>query len=316
MDWRPSASLEHLRARAGLYRQIREYFYAHDVLEVDTPLVASSGVSDPHVLNYRVFHHRDNRQSGFLQTSPEYAMKRLLAAGAPSIYQLGKAFRDEEQGRYHNPEFTLLEWYRLNWDHHQLMVEISDLLSELLGTPKASKMSYHECFEHFVKVDIYALSDKQLQELVRTQANYLGDDESRDTLLQLLFSNLIEPHLGIDAPCFVYDYPISQAALARASEEDPRCAHRFELFIRGVELGNGFYELRDPQEQAKRFASDNQERLELGLPTMASDEKLLAALESGLPDCAGFAMGIDRLLLLKTKATSIGELIAFDSGTC
>lgn len=315
-NWRPSAALEQLKARATLLRDIREFFYARDVLEVETPLLASRGVSDPHVLNFRVFHHREDRCTGFLQTSPEYAMKRLLSAGAPSIYQLGKAFRDEEQGRLHNAEFTLLEWYRLDWDHHQLMAEISDLLAEILGTSPATKLSYFDSFQTFLEVDVSKLDDQALQNLVQERAPLESPNEPRDTLLQWLFTSQIEPHLGHDAPCFIYDYPISQAALARASSDDTRCAHRFELFIQGVELGNGFYELRDPLEQKRRFEHDNQQRVELGLPTMEIDEKLIAALASGFPDCSGFALGIDRLLMLQTDAKAISDGIAFDSRTC
>lgn len=315
-DWRPSASLQVLQQRAKIIRQIRQFFYARDVLEVDTPALSHASVTD---LNLRAFSTQFNDPSSphvatlFLQTSPEFAMKRLLCAGSGAIFQLSKAFRNEEAGRWHNPEFTMLEWYRPDFDHFMLMNEMDALIGPILGTDKARRLTYQQAFMHVLACDPIAADLAALQKL-STDLGY-GDlankEADKDVLLNLLFSQHVEPAISQDKPCFVYDFPASQAALARLNPDDPRVAQRFELYFRGVELANGFHELSDPQEQRQRFLQDNLKRQQQSLPIIAYDELFLAALESGLPSCAGVALGIDRLIMLALGCERLSQVLAF-----
>ncbi|WP_340680355.1 elongation factor P--(R)-beta-lysine ligase [Paraglaciecola sp.] len=315
-DWRPSASLQVLQQRAKIIRQIRQFFYARDVLEVDTPALSHASVTD---LNLRAFSTQFNDPSSphvatlFLQTSPEFAMKRLLCAGSGAIFQLSKAFRNEEAGRWHNPEFTMLEWYRPDFDHFMLMNEIDALVGPILGTDEARRLTYQQAFMHVLACDPIAADLAALQKL-STDLGY-GDlankEADKDVLLNLLFSQHVEPAISQDKPCFVYDFPASQAALARLNPDDPRVAQRFELYFRGVELANGFHELSDPQEQRQRFLQDNLKRQQQSLPIIAYDELFLAALESGLPSCAGVALGIDRLIMLALGCERLSQVLAF-----
>lgn len=314
-SWQPTATFDNLRQRAELLRTIREFFYQRNVLEVDTPLLSHGTVTDVHLAAFSSeFSHSETGEPEtlYLQTSPEYAMKRLLCAGSDSVYQICKAFRHEGAGRFHNPEFTMLEWYRTGFDHHQLMAEMDELLQATLSTAPAEKISYQEVFVCQLSVDPLTASVEALQQ----KATECGLDmnaglpQDTDTLLQLLFSMYIEPVIGADAPCFVYGFPASQAALAKVNEQDPRTADRFEVYFKGVELANGFYELANPAEQRQRFLKDNAQRRELGLPELPVDEFFLAALESGLPDCAGVALGIDRLLMLKLGVSHIQDVLS------
>ncbi|XOV79717.1 MAG: elongation factor P--(R)-beta-lysine ligase [Aestuariibacter sp.] len=316
-QWQPTAPLINLHTRAEMLSAIRSFFAKRNVLEVETPLLASAPVTDPHLVNFESSFASPlspEQQSLYLQTSPEYAMKRLLAAGSGCIFQICKAFRNEEAGRYHNPEFTMLEWYRVGFDHWQLMAEISTLVGELLSCPAAEQISYQEVFIQYLDIDPL---ESDLQR-VKSACNKLGfaelaaEEDNKDTLLQLLFSHCIEPEIGQDKPSLIYHFPASQSALARISKNDPRVAQRFELYFKGIELANGFNELTDATEQAQRFASDNQQRLKLGRTKATIDERFLAALQAGLPNCAGVALGLDRLLMLKTGADNISETIAFD----
>lgn len=312
----PSASVKALKQRAELLHLIRCFFAEEGVLEVETPLLSHGTVTDVHIDAFSTAFHfseQGNQETLYLQTSPEYAMKRLLCAGSGPIYQLCKAFRHEGAGRYHNPEFTLLEWYRPGFDHHQLMVDVDHLLQRVLQTKSAEKISYQAVFIRELDMDPLTVTVSQLQQ----RAEALGLDmasampEDIDTLLQLLFSLYIEPKIGQDKPCFVYGFPVSQAALAQVNREDPRTADRFEVYYKGIELANGFNELRDAHEQRTRFMRDNQLRQTQGLPPMPIDEHFLSALEAGLPACAGVAMGVDRLLMLRVNASHIDEVLAF-----
>jgi lysyl-tRNA synthetase class 2 len=238
-------------------------------------------------------------------------MKRLLAAKSGPIYQIAKAFRGAEAGRRHNPEFSILEWYRPGWDHHLLMNEIDHLLGTVLDVPKGERLSYAEAFDRHAGLDPHSSPTNLLQTRVDRLGVLAVEELDRDDLLNLLLTHVVEPRLGRGRPTFVYDFPTSQAALARVRPGDPPLAERFEVFVEGIELANGYHELTDPDEQRRRFSRDLEDRKRRGLPEVPMDDRLLAALESGLPDCAGVALGIDRLVMLKTGADDISQVIAF-----
>ena len=315
-SWRPAASVEALRLRAAMLARTRAFFARRQVMEVETPVLSAAGTTDVNI------HSLGTRVAGqsaqlYLHTSPEFPMKRLLAAGSGDIYQIARVFRDGESGRRHNPEFTMLEYYRLGMDHHRLMDEVEELVNELLagdGKPfRCQRLSYREAFLQAVDLDPLAagrqdLLDALAREQVQLPAQTLTDAQLSD----LLMGAVISPGLGKDQPCFVYDFPEDQAALARIRPGNPPVAERFELFYRGMELANGFHELCDAGEQRQRFARDNQVRQELGLPTVPADENMLQALEHGLPDCAGVAIGFDRLVMLAAGAKQLSDVLAFD----
>jgi len=312
--WRSTASMEMLRLRAGTLAKIRAFFAERDVLEVETPLLASAPVTDLHLHALSCRYRGPGANEGrtlYLQTSPEFAMKRLLAAGSGPIYQICRAFRDGEAGRKHNPEFTILEWYRPGWDHHRLMDEMDELLAAILGAHSGERLSYAAAFERYAGVDVFAEADDGLRLRVEEFGVENVDQLSRNDLLDLVLTHVIEPKLGHCQPTFIYDYPASQASLARVRDGDPPLAERFEVFVEGVELANGYHELDDPAEQRRRFETDIETRQNLGLPEVPIDERLLAALEHGLPDCAGVALGFDRLLMLATGTRNIADVIAF-----
>ncbi len=309
--WKPSASLQNLKARAQLLSTIRSFFAAGDVLEVDTPTLSHHGVTDRYMRSMTA-DVGFSAENGFLQTSPEYAMKRLLAAGYGSIYQICKAFRQDEVGNRHNPEFTMLEWYRLGFDHFQLMDEIFELVTEVLGPKQRQDLTYQQAFIDYLGIDPLSIKDDELEQFARSNLGSLPEDLERDDYLSLLFEDKIEPQLGQQGVVsFIYDYPASQAALARISEADSRVAHRFELYIDGIELANGFYELADSAQQLERFEADNEWRSNNGLPDMTIDQRFIAALEHGLPECSGVALGLDRLLMIKLNTKDIQNVIAF-----
>lgn len=313
-DWQPGAANETLRQRADLHALIRRFFAARDVLEVETPLLASTGVTDPALEPLLV---TDGLPAGesqrYLQTSPEYAMKRLLAAGSGPIYQLGKAFRAAEVGRRHNPEFTLLEWYRPGFSLEQLMEEVADLVIAALGPRPWQVLSYRELFEASLGLDPFTASLETLRGRARQQVDTGSLEGDRDLWLDLLLTHAVEPWLAGQGLCFVRDYPATQAALARVRERDGhRVGERFELYVDGLELANGYRELVDAREQHRRFLEDNRRRREVDLPERPLDEALLAALEAGLPDCSGVALGVDRLLMCLTGESDIRRVLAFD----
>ena len=289
--------------RARFLAAIRAFFAARGVLEVDTAQLRPCGVTDPQLVSPAA-------SGGYLQTSPEYAMKILLSLGAGDIYQLAHVFRGEEQGRKHRREFMLLEWYRLGYDHLRLMDEVADLVRALLPACRAwplRRTPYAAAFRQHLGIDIDRMDDAALRALCTTRLPESADWQlSRDAMLDLLFTHYVEPELGRDALEFLCDYPPSQAALARIINGS---AARFELYINGLELCNGFWELSDAHEQRARFLADNRERAQLGLPEMPLDEAFLAALERGLPDSAGVALGVDRLLMLACGATHIDEVM-------
>jgi lysyl-tRNA synthetase class 2 len=316
-DWRPLASLEVIKKRAELLQQIRAFFHARSVMEVETPIMSAAGNTDPQIKSFVTHYDGPAAPAGgqmFLQTSPEFAMKRLLAAGSGAIYQLCKVFRNGEAGHHHNPEFTMLEWYRPGYDHHALMDEVEALLIGVLPvqTNKVQRISYQQVFIEHAGFDPL-VSDMAV---IRDCASQHGltdivglAEQERDGWLDLLMDQVIMPKLR--GMVFIYDYPASQASLARIKAEDPRVAERFECFIDGIELANGFHELTDASEQQQRFLADNKKREATDQPTLPVDNKLIDALEQGMPACAGVALGVDRLLMLSMGASSIAEVLAF-----
>ena len=308
MGWRPAATLQVVRERARVYRQIRTFLNTRGCLEVDTPILMPTTNTDVQVGSLEL---SCGERRLFLQTSPEYAMKRLLAAGSGSIFQIGHAFRQDERGRRHNPEFSLLEWYREGYDYQQLMDEMELLITTLsLCHCDFSRISYRQLFAQSLdlKIDELSLDDLRV-ECVRRVPGCNSTALDFDQCLDLLLALVIAPDMrGYQ---FVYDYPRSQAALARISGSDPAVAERFELFYDGVELANGFSELTDAEQQRARFEADNSLRAQQGLPQYDVDECLLAALEHGLEDCAGVALGLDRLLMVLLDLDSIDQVLTF-----
>jgi lysyl-tRNA synthetase class 2 len=315
--WAPSASIETLKQRAVILRTIREFFYTRNVMEVETPSLSGASVTDVHLASFSTTFVGPGHAGGlplYLQTSPEFAMKRLLAAGSGSIFQLCKAFRNEEAGSHHNPEFTMLEWYRPGFDEFALMDEMDELIQLILNVESAERLTYQQVFKQALGVDPLTADISQLQHLACEHgfADIAQYETHKDTLLQLLFCMKVEPTIGQNKPCFVYHFPASQAALAQICTHDERVAGRFELYYKNMELANGFNELTNASEQAKRFDEDNAYRAANGLNKVPMDTRFIAALEHGLPQCAGVALGIDRLVMLATHKDKIKEVIAFD----
>lgn len=311
MDWRPSATRQTLEARAQLLSRIREHFAASGALEVETPSLSRTGVTDVHLASVAA---EVCGQRYFLHTSPEYAMKRLLAAGYGDLWQIARVYRDGESGRWHSPEFTLVEWYRLGMNHHALMEDVERLMAALLRTNRnleaTERLSYAQAVERHAGLDAFAATPSAIIERL-SQAGIdvpAGLETDRDACLDLLVGTVVGPQLGSNRLTFVYDYPASQAALARIRGP---VASRFELYLDGLELANGFHELGDAAEQRARFMQDLETRRQRGLPTMPVDEHFLAALEHGLPDCAGVALGFDRVMMCATGARRIEEVVAF-----
>jgi elongation factor P--(R)-beta-lysine ligase len=319
-DWRPSAAAGAVRERAALLARTRQFFAARGVLEVDTPIVVNSPASDVHLVSASVAlaaaHAHADAPRLYLHTSPEYAMKRLLAAGSGDIYQICHVVRGAERGRLHNPEFTLVEWYRLGLPLGGLMDEVEALTRLLLGPAAAARrserLSYREAFERELGLDPLSAPDSTLAAAAARfglETRLAGDH--RDQLLEFLAACALGPRLGRGALTFIHGYPASQAALARLDPQDPRTALRFELYCEGIELANGFEELQSEPEQRARFARDNAARARAGLPLAPPDERLLAALAAGLPACAGVALGFDRTLMLAVGAAHIDEVLSF-----
>ncbi len=311
-SWRPTASPEALRRRAELLRKIRAFFDARGVLEVETPALASHTVTDPHLHSLSASGSVTERES-YLQTSPEYAMKRLLASGVGPIYEIAKVFRDGEAGSRHNLEFTMLEWYRPGFDHLRLIDEVDALLAITLGSPPGERLSYAEAFETHVKLDPLGATAEELRAAASgEEVRGLADDD-RDGWLQWLFATRVEPELGLDRPAYVFDFPGSQAALARIRPGARPVAERFEVFVRGLELANGYHEEIEPAELRRRFEADRAERRRRGLPDVTLDERFLAAHEHGLPACSGIALGFDRLVMLAIGSAHIEDVLTFPS---
>lgn len=308
--WQPSASIESLRQRAQFLANIRDFFNSRSYLEVETPVMARYGTTDVYLSNVKALFRGETYN---LQTSPEYHMKRLLAAGSGPIFQLARVFRDDELGRWHNPEFTLLEWYQLGIDHHALMEEMDLFLQTVMHAPPMLKKTYQQAFEEACALNPLTASIEQLRQvLVRHDLDNVlpPEEQDRDQYLFLLMSHVVEPFLGKEnAPVAVYNFPASQAALAKINDG---VAERFEVYYQGVELANGFHELTDAAAQAKRFTLDQQIRQKKGFPDAQADQYLIQALEHGLPACSGVALGVDRLLAVALKKPELAQIISFD----
>ncbi|MCE8003652.1 EF-P lysine aminoacylase EpmA [Billgrantia ethanolica] len=325
-DWRPTASIETLRERARLLAEVRRFFAARGVLEVETPVLGHGGSTDVHLASLSLTATTPaGRERLWLQTSPEFHMKRLLAAGSGPIFQFARSFRDGEVGGRHNIEFTMLEWYRPGFSLDELIEETVALIRQVLG-PKPGgeagslrRRRYREVFREALELDPFGVELCELRRLAGERGGLDMGDAARDDCLDLLMSLVIEPTLGREGIDVVVDYPASQAALARRHrdpEDGEWVASRFEVYLAGLELANGYDELTDADEQRERFAEDNATRRQLGLPEVDIDQRLLAALEHGMPAGSGVALGIDRLIQLALGKTSVAEVMAFATPNC
>ncbi len=313
----PTASIETLQKRALILAAIRSFFWERKVLEVETPVLSQYGTVDLHIDSFAVESGFDQIQR-YLHTSPEFAMKRLLAAGSGSIYQICHCFRDGEKSRLHNHEFTMLEWYRTGFSYIELIREVDDLVRMILG-PKTEYMdteciTYQVMFNTYLGINPFSATIEQLQNCasqngINISFDSMGDD--RDDWLNLLLSHVIEPQLGKGKLTFVMDYPASQAALSRISPYDPNVAERFELYLEGVEIANGFQELCDPQEQEQRFIEEQKKRIENGKMDIPYDKNFIKAINHGLPECSGVALGVDRLVMFALGLGGIEEVMPF-----
>jgi len=316
MNWQPSCPLENLRARAELYAQIRAFFSSRKVLEVETPLLSCASATDPQLESIVAcvsVNPGSLPRNVYLHTSPEFPMKRLLAAGSGDIFQICKTFRNGETGKRHNPEFSMLEWYRQGFSLQALMSEVEALIQAVGNVKPAVQLSYRNAFLRYLSFDPFIISDAELVRKANELTAYSGPVLSRDDTLNLLLSQFIEPKLGCSEPTFLTEYPESQASLAKIkiSAAGYKVAERFELYLNGLEIANGYDELTDAQEQIKRFTEDNTIRRRLGLNEMPVDENLIAAMQTGLPTCSGVALGLDRLLMVIQGAAAIGQVLAF-----
>ena len=314
LDWRPTASMAALRARAAMLARARSFFDERGVLEVDTPILAAGGTTDPQIdsLTTRV---RGIAAPLHLGTSPEFAMKRLIAAGSGDVYQICKVFRDGERGRWHNPEFTMIEWYRLGFDDTALMSEVEEIVARMLEphrrTAPAERLSYAAAIHRHAGVDADRADLAALRRAAAANGIDCDADLDRDGALDLLMGLVVGPRLGRDRPAFICDYPASQASLARLKPGNPPVAARFEFYLDGIELANGFHELCNAAEQRARFEGDLKTRRDRGRDEPALDERLIAALAAGLPDCAGVALGFDRLAAIAVGADALAGAMAF-----
>jgi lysyl-tRNA synthetase class 2 len=309
MQWLPTASFSTLIQRAALIARVRDFFKARGILEVETPLLSHSTIPDPSIESFQV-------GNKYLQTSPEFAMKRLLAAGSGPIYQICKAFRKEECGPKHEPEFTILEWYRPGFSLEQLMQETQDFISILLPIKNCIKITYQDLFLKYLSLDPLTASLEALQACVKQLGidfSYHDPVTDKDVWLALLMTHGIEPKLVPEELVMVYNYPISQAALARPCPHNPQVAERVEAYYHGLELANGFCELTNAVEQEKRFILNQHERAQLSLHVPPLDQYFLAALAHGLPACSGIALGLDRMLMLVLKTKTLQEVLSFSA---
>lgn len=316
-DFFPTASLATLEKRADLLRRVRDFFDRRGFIEVETPVLSHDVVVDRHLDPLSVTLFDDPRQPEvgkklWLQTSPEFGMKRLLAAGMKAIYQITRAFRGGEMGDLHNPEFTMVEWYRIGDDYEAGMRLLGELAAELLGRGTPMRLSYREAFQRFAGVDPLDSADDRLAEAAAAITAQEPDyDAPRDALLDVLLVQRVEPQLGTAEPVILYDYPASQAALARVRPGDFPLAERFELYVDGIELANGYHELLEADVLRLRNQLNNSARQAAGKPALPIVSRLLAAMEHGLPPCSGTALGFDRLVMVATGAKSLREVMAF-----
>ena len=315
--FQPTCSIAALQARATLYQKIRQFFAERQVMEVETPTLSQAGATDVHLASIPVQRHIHGKLSTqYLQTSPEFPMKRLLASGSGAIYQICKVFRDDEHGRKHNSEFTMLEWYRPKLDLKGLMHETAELLevclAHRLGEVRPYILSYKHAFQDRLDINPLQASLKQLKDTAHRLGLNLDLGDDRLAYMDLLFSHFVEPSLGFDAPIFLTDFPPEMASLAKVKTDDDgeQVAARFEIYIEGLELANAYDELLDAEVLAARFEADNLERTKQGLPVIPTDQYLLSALPH-MPECSGIALGLDRLLMVAMNQVKIDQVIAF-----
>ncbi|AWI49946.1 elongation factor P--(R)-beta-lysine ligase [Buchnera aphidicola] len=315
--WKPSASIKDLMKRSKIIADIRSFFLKKNIMEVETPILSQSGVTDvnlmPFITNYFSFNDNIKKKKLWLITSPEYHMKRLLSAGSGSIYQICRSFRNQEFGQYHNPEFTMLEWYQLSCSMEKMIEEIDFFFQKILNFNKADKISYQEVFMKFLKIDPLSTSLSELFQCYKkfNLKNLIYLENDLNQLIENIFTLQIQPFLGKEKPLFVYHFPSEQACLASINKKDSRVSERFEIFFKGIELGNGFHELTDYFEQRKRFIKDNRKRCDMNLPEQKIDDYFLDAIHHGLPTCSGVAIGLDRLIMIALNKNSIDQVMSF-----
>ncbi len=316
--WQPTATPEALLRRSDIVWRLRQFFHSRGFAEVHTPIISHDTVVDLNIEPVRIpGRSLDCQVAGyddlFLQTSPEFAMKRLLAAGMQSIYSIGPVFRAGERGTNHNPEFTMVEWYHVGDDMAAGVALVDELVRTVLASPPAEVITYQHAFKTHTSVDPLVASVQVLATLATSHELGVAADwtDDCDTWLDLLFSELVQPRLGLLKPTIVTNYPASQSALAKIAESDPRTAERFELFVRGVELANGYHELLDPAELMSRNEQTEAKRRALGRPSLPVNSRLIHAMQSGIPACSGCALGLDRLIMVAINAKSIDEVLTF-----
>ena len=320
--WKPACEIKQLRLRAQMLSTIRGFFDRKAVLEVETPLLCQATGTDPQLDFFSTeYHSLPRNKPMYLQTSPEFAMKRLLAAGSGSIFQICKAFRNGESGRFHNPEFSILEWYRVDFNLEQLIDEVIDLLTELLAgycvIESVQKVSYVDIFKQVTGLNAFNFCQQSYTSYASKNSIFdaikiCGSDHSM--WLDFIFSHQVQPQLKKYTICIVDGYPAIQSSLARINSHNPDIADRFEVFIKGIEIGNGFFELSDAKEQESRFNQENKIRHTKGLELVEKDQLFLQALKAGLPDCSGIALGLDRVLMIMTNTQDIEDVISFPLG--
>jgi lysyl-tRNA synthetase class 2 len=307
MSWEPEATLDLLKMRAQLNGQIHAYFQARNVTEVETPILNQFAVTDLQIDSIAT------ESSKYLHTSPEYAMKRLLAFHKCDIYQLCKVFRANEKGRYHNNEFTLLEWYRVGWSYKDLMKEVAELITVLasnyISLHDVTYISYQDIFKQYASINVQTANQADFLQICGNYSIKLNSSLTTFQYQELILDQIIVPKLEKRHMTFIYNYPAEQSALAKLNDQGH--AERFELYLDGIELANGFQELTDAQEQFSRFEEDNRQRLLVNKKAIKVDTDFIAALESGLPESAGVALGIDRLLMIMSGAKHINEVLSF-----
>ena len=318
-DFKPTASIEMLKRRSQLTLAIHQFFSTRDFIHVETPLLSHDTVVDRYIHpvalpKSTLTGSEADQETLWLQTSPEFCMKRLLASGATAIYQIAKAFRQAESGGRHNPEFTMLEWYRVGDDMRAGMELLSDFASTVLHRPQSVMLSYGDAFEKYAGVDPFGGSLESFAKALQTGGVSIDEftgETDRDFWLNLLLTHLVEPKLGFEAPVIIYDWPESQAALAIVRDGSPPVAERFELYVDGVELGNGYHELLDADELVRRNEQNNALRVNDGSLPLPVESRLLDAMRAGMPGCSGVAVGVDRLLMVLERLQNIEQVIAF-----
>ena len=318
-SWRPTANIETLKKRAQYLADVRLFFAERDTWEVETPILSSAAPTAPYLDSFTTDYSpigSNSKQTHYLQTSPEFSMKRLLAAGSGSIYQIARVFRNGEQGRLHSPEFTMLEWYRIDFTLNQLINEVEALLNKVFNYNEFERLSYQKAFKNCLALDVFNCSDDEVKQCGQNNIPSLANDfdTDRDSWLELLMSYIIEPELAKQYQNFcIYDFPASQAQLAKIKHDQYKnaVADRFELYIEGVEIANGYNELLDSAELRQRFEQDNQQRRQQDKAEIPLDENLLVAMQYGLPECSGVAIGLDRLIMLALNKQSLSDVSSF-----